>query len=101
MPGFLKRAIALLCVLTLVFPLISDDDDLLQQQMASDADAVSILIKVCGDCKDYIGGLSTVLPAVFARPALIGDNDCTSGCQLPRYRSAEAYATGDRSPPRL
>ena len=100
-PGRLQRALALGCALALLFPVVSADDDLQQQQMASEAGAVSRIIKASADHDNCKAPLSAVLPAVLAMPALASSVESPVDFQPPVCRTLRAHATGDRSPPQV
>jgi hypothetical protein len=97
----LQRALALICALALLFPVISADDDLLQQQMASEDNTCFRMIKASADphkCKVRLG---SALVAVIVMPVLMHTVDDTADFVPPVYRTLKSQTTGDRSPPQF
>ena len=88
-------------MLAILFPVISADDDLQQQQMASEAGAVSRIIKASADHDNCKARLAAALAAAPARPALASTLDCPVDVEPPVHCSLRAHATGDRSPPQI
>jgi hypothetical protein len=90
----------LICALTLLFPVISDNDDLLQQEVLSTpvSPIVKSLSKVKAACESctVTGGPSCCMP--FPSPAV----QKFIATEPAIFISALSLgATGDRSPPRL
>ncbi len=89
----------LLCVLALLFPVISDNDDLLQQQLLSSpvSPVLKTLLKVKAVCENGTAPVNSAHPARFpswAAQGLINE---------PAVFVSTTFvgATGDRSPPRF
>jgi hypothetical protein len=98
--GRLQRALALGCALAVLFPVISADDDLLQQQIASEADAVSRIIKASANSTDGKSHFSAALPVALVMPVLMSAVEDTVDFLPPAHHALKAHANGDRSPPR-
>ncbi len=98
----LKGALALVCLLALLFPVISADDDLLQQQVASEADSFSCIIKAAGNPQKSKARVTAVLvPASVIAAIMTPLVDKTIDFTPPVYRSLRSHTTGDRSPPQI
>jgi hypothetical protein len=91
---------ALVCVLVLLFPIISENDDLLQQQLWNTpvSTAFKNLIKLQTGCGNGTTPESSVQPAMF--PGLAAQE--VPGEEPSIFLSTVCCgATGDRSPPRI
>jgi hypothetical protein len=97
--GRLQRVLALGCVLALLFPVISANDDLLQQQMASEAGAASRIIKGSADSNDSKPHFVVALLLALTRPVVTSAVEQIAGFEPPVHCTLRAHATGDRSPP--
>ncbi len=90
----------LLCVLALLFPVISDNDDLLQQQLLSSpvSPVLKTLLKVKAVGENGTTPAGSAHPALFlsrAAQGLIGNEPAVF------VSTTFVGATGDRSPPPL
>ena len=97
----LQRALVLGCALALLFPVISADDDLLQQQVASEVNAFSRVTKASADSHKIKSRLATMAAAVIAMPVVASTVDATTDFVPPVYRTLRSHTTGDRSPPQI
>lgn len=88
----------LLCVLALLFPVISDNDDLVQQQLLSSpaSPVLKSLIKAIAVCDDATALWSSVKSGLFRNlPA----QSLTGSEPVLLVAASFAVASGDRSPP--
>ncbi len=99
--GKLRRALALSCVLALLFPVISADDDRLQQQLASDANGFFKVLQGSSNPHKFKVRLAPALAVASVTPMLIITVHDTADFVAPVYRTLKSQTTGDRSPPQI
>jgi len=99
-PSRRLQLFGLICVLALLFPVISDNDDFLQQQVLStpDSPVLKSLLNVSVVHENGTTPVRSACHAFFSSRAVEELVGCPSAVFLPAWSSG---AIGDRSPPRV